>query len=263
METPEINQFTEHPMTIQAIPIDHITSDTVVAARDTGCLLLEAPEDETSPDARFPTVGKLHSAEDLTCEALERLVWPDGPAAVAPPVPRVGMGERLNKLRAGVMGANDGIVSTAGMIVGVAGAAAGSATILAAGVAATVAGALSMAVGEYLSVSSQRDSLVAHSAHELTTEQQGLANPWHAARASMISFVIGALVPLAALVSAPEASAVPITFSAVMVALAVTGAVAAHLGGAPKSRAALRTVLGGVAAMTATWAIGWLVGMQL
>src|SRR5690606_39193589 len=65
---------------------------------------------------------------------------------------------RLNWLRAGVMGANDGIVSTAGMVVGVAGAAVDSAALTIAGVAAVAAGALSMAVGEYVSVSSQRDS---------------------------------------------------------------------------------------------------------
>jgi len=65
---------------------------------------------------------------------------------------------RLNWLRAGVLGANDGIVSTAGMIFGVAGAAVSDRTILIAGIAAVVAGALSMAVGEYVSVSSQKDS---------------------------------------------------------------------------------------------------------
>lgn len=73
---------------------------------------------------------------------------------------------RLNWLRAGVMGANDGIVSTAAMVVGVAGAAVSSGALLAAGVAALVAGALSMAVGEYVSVSSQRDSQAAELAQE-------------------------------------------------------------------------------------------------
>ncbi|MEO7058770.1 MAG: VIT family protein [Lapillicoccus sp.] len=67
-------------------------------------------------------------------------------------------GGRLNWLRAAVLGANDGIVSTAGVIVGVAGATAARAPILTAGVAALVAGALSMGVGEYVSVSTQRDT---------------------------------------------------------------------------------------------------------
>jgi VIT1/CCC1 family predicted Fe2+/Mn2+ transporter len=65
---------------------------------------------------------------------------------------------RLNWLRAGVLGANDGIVSTAGLVVGVAGATTSTTPILTAGVAGLVAGAVSMALGEYVSVSSQRDT---------------------------------------------------------------------------------------------------------
>ncbi|MDO3647983.1 VIT1/CCC1 transporter family protein [Nocardia mangyaensis] len=65
---------------------------------------------------------------------------------------------RLNWLRAGVLGANDGIVSTAGLVVGVAATTTNSQTILAAGLAGLVAGAISMAAGEYVSVSTQRDS---------------------------------------------------------------------------------------------------------
>ena len=67
-------------------------------------------------------------------------------------------GTKLNWLRAAVLGANDGIVSTAGLVVGVAGATNSSTVILAAGVAGLSAGAISMAAGEYVSVSSQRDS---------------------------------------------------------------------------------------------------------
>ncbi|GIE35449.1 membrane protein [Actinoplanes italicus] len=65
---------------------------------------------------------------------------------------------RLNWLRAGVLGANDGIVSTAGLVVGVAGATTAAGPILTAGIAGLVAGAVSMALGEYVSVSSQRDT---------------------------------------------------------------------------------------------------------
>ncbi len=68
------------------------------------------------------------------------------------------MTQRLNWLRAGVLGANDGIVSTAGLVVGVAGASSSRAALFIAGMAGLVAGALSMAGGEYVSVSSQRDS---------------------------------------------------------------------------------------------------------
>src|SRR5881227_1014770 len=65
---------------------------------------------------------------------------------------------RLNALRAGVLGANDGIVSVAAIVVGVAGATVAIKPILLAGMAALVGGAISMALGEYVSVSSQRDS---------------------------------------------------------------------------------------------------------
>lgn len=69
-----------------------------------------------------------------------------------------GLGQRLNWLRAGVLGANDGIVSTASIVVGVAGATSSAGTILTAGIAGLFAGAMSMAVGEYVSVSTQRDT---------------------------------------------------------------------------------------------------------
>ncbi|SDT53742.1 VIT1/CCC1 transporter family protein [Actinoplanes derwentensis] len=79
-----------------------------------------------------------------------------------------GVAGRLNWLRAGVLGANDGIVSTAGLVVGVAGATLASGPIATAGVAGLVAGAVSMALGEYVSVSSQRDTERALLAKERT-----------------------------------------------------------------------------------------------
>jgi vacuolar iron transporter family protein len=88
---------------------------------------------------------------------------------MGPPVPfgmrrhrgephKANLGGKLNWLRAGVLGANDGLVSTAGIVVGVAGATSTLSTILTAGVAGLVAGSLSMAGGEYVSVSTQRDT---------------------------------------------------------------------------------------------------------
>jgi VIT1/CCC1 family predicted Fe2+/Mn2+ transporter len=65
---------------------------------------------------------------------------------------------RLNSLRAGVLGANDGIVSTAGLVMGVAAATTATSVIFTAGLAGLVAGAVSMALGEYVSVSAQRDT---------------------------------------------------------------------------------------------------------
>ena len=79
---------------------------------------------------------------------------------------------RIGWLRAAVLGANDGIVSTASLIVGVAAASAASSEVLIAGVAGLVAGAMSMAAGEYVSVSSQSDTEQA----DLTRERVELAS---------------------------------------------------------------------------------------
>lgn len=219
---------------------------------------------------------------------------------------------RLNWLRAAVMGANDGIVSTAGMVVGVAGAAVDTSALVAAGVAAVIAGALSMGVGEYLSVSSQRDSqkaelaheqqeldtdpayetahlaelftaqgiepplarqvaeqlmakgpLDAHARYELGIEPARLTSPWHAAWSSTAAFILGALIPLITILSSPRHIAVPVTMGSVVIALAITGSAAAHLGRAPRKRAAMRAVAGGLTATAITFGIGSLIGQQL
>jgi VIT1/CCC1 family predicted Fe2+/Mn2+ transporter len=92
------------------------------------------------------------------------------------------VGNRLNWLRAGVLGANDGIVSVAGIVMGVAGATSDRSPVFVAGVAGLVAGAMSMAAGEYVSVNAQRDSeqaMLALEAEELEkmpdTEMRELA----------------------------------------------------------------------------------------
>jgi VIT1/CCC1 family predicted Fe2+/Mn2+ transporter len=76
----------------------------------------------------------------------------------APDPHTASVGNRLNWLRAGVLGANDGIVSTAGLVVGVAAATTATSVIATAGLAGLTAGAVSMALGEYVSVSTQRDT---------------------------------------------------------------------------------------------------------
>lgn len=89
---------------------------------------------------------------------------------------RSAMSAKLNWLRAGVLGANDGIVSTAGLVMGVAGATTDSGAILIAGVAGLVAGSISMAGGEYTSVSAQKDSekaALANERRELASDPAG------------------------------------------------------------------------------------------
>lgn len=89
--------------------------------------------------------------------------------------PHAPTGDRLNRLRAAVLGANDGIVSVSGLVMGVAGATSNQHDLLLAGVAGLVAGALSMAAGEYVSVSAQRDTekaLLAKERRELADDPE-------------------------------------------------------------------------------------------
>jgi VIT1/CCC1 family predicted Fe2+/Mn2+ transporter len=217
--------------------------------------------------------------------------------------------QRLNWLRAGVLGANDGIVSVAAIVVGVAAATSDTGPILAAGAAGLVGGAISMALGEYVSVSSQsdgqkaliekerrelaeepaeelaelaaiyegkglspetarkvaeeltdHDALAAHLSAELNIDQADLVSPWHAAFASAVAFTIGAVLPMLAILLPPTGIRVPLTFGTVLLALGLTGALGAWIGGGSRSRAAVRVVVGGALALAATFTIGNLLG---
>src|SRR3954453_16868369 len=111
------------------------------------------------------------SADDITPTAAQVQAAASG-RPTHPREPRSGgSGGRLNWLRAGGLGANDGIVSVAGIVIGVAGATADRGAIFTAGLAGVVGGAVSMALGEYVSVSSQRDSEHA----QIQQEQRELA----------------------------------------------------------------------------------------
>ena len=177
----------------------------------------------------------------------------DCPAAGAAVEP--GTGERLNRLRAAVLGANDGIVSTAAVVVGVAGATANQTTIAMSGLAAVVGGAVSMALGEYVSVSSQRDS---ERAMGLAEHHQ--VNPWSAGIASFFAFLLGAALPFITALVAPEAARIVSIFTVTLVALGLTGALSAKLGDAPVGRSVARIVIGGSLALAVTFAVGSLFG---
>jgi VIT1/CCC1 family predicted Fe2+/Mn2+ transporter len=155
----------------------------------------------------------------------------------------------LNWLRASVLGANDGIVSVSSIILGVAGATSARHTIFIAGLAGLVAGAFSMAVGEYVSVSSQR-------ATELQIDENDLNNPTQAAIASMVSFTAGGLIPLLAVMLASQQTRIAVTFVAVLIALTITGYASATVGNASRKRAILRVVIGGAIAMALTYLVG-------
>lgn len=170
---------------------------------------------------------------------------------------------RLNWLRAAVLGANDGVVSIAAMVVGVAAASPARSAIAIAGFAGLVAGALSMASGEYVSVSSQRDAervIVERAKESGGSGAHHLTNAWHAAGASLAAFVVGGVIPLIAVLVTPATSRLPATFLAVLVALTLTGYVSARLGGAGVGRAIARNVVGGGVAMAITYGVGNLVG---
>jgi VIT1/CCC1 family predicted Fe2+/Mn2+ transporter len=212
-------------------------------------------------------------------------------------------------LRAVVLGANDGILSTGALLLGVVGTGQPRDAVVAAGVAGAIAGAASMAIGEYVSVSSQRDVEMAEratEAHELRTdpvgehaelrriyEHRGLnrdladqvaaqlmahdpleahlrdelglteelrARPLGAAGSSFVSFVVGALVPLAAAVLASSAVRGGAITVATLVSLLALGALGAALGRAPRLRGALRVGVGGAAALAVTYGVGMLLG---
>jgi VIT1/CCC1 family predicted Fe2+/Mn2+ transporter len=184
--------------------------------------------------------------------------------------------------------------------------------ILTAGVAGIIAGAISMAAGEYVSVSSQSDSekaqiniekyelenfpneelkelegmyekkglskktakqvakeltghdaLQAHLEVELGIDPNDLTNPYHAAFASAVAFISGATIPLAAILLPPESLRIPLTFTAVIFALTVTGYLSARAGQAKARVAIKRVVLWGAVAMTITFLIGKLFGIAV
>ncbi len=216
---------------------------------------------------------------------------------------------RAGWLRAAVLGVNDGIVSTASLMIGVAAAHASIKNILTAGFAGLIAGAMSMAAGEYVSVSSQRDSeradldieekelelfakeelkelegiymkrglttklaaqvakqlhehnaLAAHARDELGIDHEDLPKPLQAVLSSAVAFALGGAIPLiSAVIASGHRTSMTIVISA-LIALGISGAIGAYIGGGHKIRAAMRVFAGGGLAMLVTFLVGRLVG---
>jgi vacuolar iron transporter family protein len=249
-----------------------------------------------SADDEMPSAAQVQAAES------GRATHPQEPHSG-------GTAGRLNWLRAAVLGANDGIVSVAGIVIGVAGATTNRGPIFTAGL---VAGAVSMALGEYVSVSSQRDSeraqikqekrelatspeaelteltalyeakglsaatahtvavelsargaLAAHLDAELHIDPADIPSPVQAAGASALSFTSGAVLPMLAILLPPVGLRVPVTFVAVLIALGLTGALSARLGGSDVRRAVLRVVIGGALGLAFTYGVGHLFGTAI
>lgn len=169
--------------------------------------------------------------------------------------------QRGQWLRAALLGANDGLVSTASLMMGVGAVKADAKAMLLSGLSGLVAGACSMAIGEFVSVYSQLDVELSQIKRENNKELEAekkkkkLPNPIQAASASAMAFTFGALVPLlsAAFIKSHWVR-MGVLVAASSVALAGFGAVGAYVGKSPGLvRASARVLLGGWAAMLITY----------
>ncbi|CAN1137717.1 Vacuolar iron transporter homolog 4 [Linum perenne] len=171
--------------------------------------------------------------------------------------------KRSQWLRAAVLGANDGLVSTASLMMGVGAVKQDVKAMILTGFAGLVAGACSMAIGEFVSVYSQYDIEVAQMKRdkEEEEEKESLPNPVQAAAASGLAFSIGAMVPLLAASFIKEYKVrLGVMFGAVTLALVLFGWIGAVLGKAPVVKSSMRVLIGGWVAMALTFALTKSVG---
>lgn len=220
--------------------------------------------------------------------------------------------KRSGWLRASVLGANDGIISTTSLAIGVAAASLARDPIILATLAGVVAGALSMAAGEYVSVSSQLDietsdltreknelanapdielnelteiyenrgltrdlatevakqltahnALEAHARDELGINEISRAKPLQAAFASAASFIVGGIFPLLLAVFAPLKQMLLFQYGFSILFLALSGTLAAKIGGSAIGKSVLRICIWGTFAMVMSALIGYLFGVSM
>ncbi|KAL4347985.1 hypothetical protein GQ457_17G004230 [Hibiscus cannabinus] len=166
--------------------------------------------------------------------------------------------QRGQWLRAAVLGANDGLVSVASLMMGVSSVKQDTRAVIVAGFAGLVAGACSMAIGEYVSVCTQRDVEVAQMRREKRKggNDEKLPNPAQAAVASALAFAVGAVLPLlAAAFIRQHKLRITVVVSVASVALVVFGVVGALLGGTPVAKSTARVLVGGWMAMATTFGL--------
>ncbi|KAG6626018.1 vacuolar iron transporter homolog 4-like [Carya illinoinensis] len=182
--------------------------------------------------------------------------------------------KRSQWLRAAVLGANDGLVSTASLMMGVGAVKQDVKAMILTGFAGLVAGACSMAIGEFVSVYSQLDIEVAQMKRDKKQhrgdiggqrseeeESESLPNPVQAAAASALAFSVGALVPLLAASFIKEYKVrVGMVVGAVSLALLVFGWLGALLGKVPAFKSVVRVLVGGLLAMAITFGLTKLIG---
>ncbi|WP_155286527.1 VIT1/CCC1 transporter family protein [Lacticaseibacillus zhaodongensis] len=219
----------------------------------------------------------------------------------------MSLAEKINLIRAGVMGANDGILSVAAIVIGVAAATSNNGTIILSGMAGMLAGTISMAMGEYVSVHAQRDSekravadesvrlslnpqaemdyvtdkyvasgISRELAQKATTEMFATSpintavrerynidptkstSAIGAALVSMISFPLGSLLPMLMITLVGAQYKIIATIAAVIIALCITGFIAAKLGNARPVPGTVRNVISGLITMAVTYGVGHL-----
>ncbi|KAK8564175.1 hypothetical protein V6N13_005607 [Hibiscus sabdariffa] len=175
--------------------------------------------------------------------------------------------QRGQWLRAAVLGANDGLVSVASLMMGVGSVKEDAKAMVIAGFAGLVAGACSMAIGEFVSVCTQRDVEIAQMKREKREGSPGsendekLPNPVQAALASALAFAVGAVLPLLAAAFVRQHKVrIAVVAAVASVALVVFGMVGALLGGTPVAKSSARVLVGGWMAMGATFGLTKLIG---
>lgn len=207
--------------------------------------------------------------------------------------------EKLNSVRAGVLGSNDGILTVVGVLFSVSAASGSSFALLIASLANLISGAFSMASGEYASVSSQSDSekvvvqqekillnkdfyiekgISSETSMKIADELLALKpletvlsvkyditlghymNPWQAAWSSLISFTIGGLFPLLTMILVKGVWQFPATILATMVAMALTGMISAKLSDGLVIKAIFRNIIIGLMTIFIHYFIGRILG---
>ncbi|KAK7302488.1 hypothetical protein RJT34_13378 [Clitoria ternatea] len=169
----------------------------------------------------------------------------------------VDYSERAQWIRAAVLGANDGLVSVASLMMGVGAVKENIRATLIAGFAGLIAGACSMAIGEFVSVYTQYDIEMAQNKRDNKRDmEEKLPNPFQAAIASALAFSVGAVVPLLAAAFIRDRNLRLVVVGAVVsLALLVFGGVGAVLGNTPMGKSCLRVLIGGWMAMSITFGL--------
>ncbi|KAK2437181.1 vacuolar iron transporter protein [Trifolium repens] len=178
--------------------------------------------------------------------------------------------QRAQWLRAAMLGANDGLITVASLMIGIGAIKEDISVMLLAGFAGLVAGACSMAIGEFVSVYTQydiemaqikRERELANNNDEESSEKEKLPNPFQAALASALAFSVGSLMPLlAAAFIKNHKIRMGVVAAMVSFALLVFGSVGALIGKTPVMRSCVRVLIGGWMAMAITFGVTKLIG---